>query len=324
MTSTQHIQQPADENKEHLSAEGRRMGVIYCPRPGGKRLWRKIKRCLNETEAEFDYFVSENSADVERLAAIMTRNGYGRIIVVGGDAALGYAVNGVMKTCNETGNKPALGVIPAGYGNDFAKYWGIEPADYRQTVKGLMAGRMRRIDVGRCNVTENGETRTEYFVNCVNIGVAASIMNLRHLTFSVLGLRTVSYFVSSLVLLFSRMSYRMALTTSGERFERRAMTLCVGSARGYGQTPSAVPYNGQLDISLVTTSQLTQLVHGLYLLFTGRFLSHKGISVWRTRRVKFELTDYAPLSLDGRFVCAKAESLGVDIMQEAIDFLIVK
>lgn len=84
------------------------------------------------------------------------------------------------------------------------------------------------------------------------------------------------------------MSFNLEFSTGGDHFKRRAMTLCIGSARGYGQTPSAVPYNGQLDVSLVTPPQFTQMLHGLWLLLTGRFLSHKGISVWRSNRIEIQ------------------------------------
>jgi hypothetical protein len=53
------------------------------------------------------------------------------------------------------------------------------------------------------------------------------------------------------------------------------MTVCVGSAKGYGQTPSAVPYNGWLDVSVIHRPELLQLVWGLWMLIDGRILNHK-------------------------------------------------
>ena len=151
----------------------------------------------------YDYVRSESSADVERFAAIMTKNSYTEILVVGGDAALNYAVNGIMKAALPDGKCPALGIIPAGYSNDFAHYWGLYSKDYRKNIQALLENRKRSIDVGRCAIeTKNGE-QTEYFLNCVNVGAAASIMNLKHLTFSVFGLRTVSHFLSAFMLLFN-------------------------------------------------------------------------------------------------------------------------
>lgn len=302
--------------------EKRALGIIYCQRPGTKRRWRKLQQLFKEKGVETDYIGSENSADAERIAAMMTRNGYRTIVVVGGDTALNYALNGIMKAESPTGQHPALGVIPAGYANDFAKYWGFEAKDDKRTIDSLLNGRRRRIDVGQCRCTTAKGEHTDYFLNCTNIGVAASIMGLHHLTFSLLGLRTISHLLSSFLLLFKRMSYELAFCIGGERFERRAMTLCIGSAHGYGQTPSAVPYNGQLDISLVTAPQATQLFYGLWLLLTGRFLSHKGISVWRTKRINFTHIGNAPISFDGRFAYSHVDHVEVGILPEEIEFLI--
>lgn len=329
MPRNEGMNQPNERNmltpdiKQESQEVEKKMGVIYSPRPGGSRRWKKIRRCLDEMGFSYDYVRSESSADVERFAAIMTKNSYTEILVVAGDAALNYAVNGIMKAALPDGKCPALGIIPAGYSNDFAHYWGLYSKDYRKNIQALLENRKRSIDVGRCAIeTKNGE-QTEYFLNCVNVGAAASIMNLKHLTFSVFGLRTVSHFLSAFMLLFSKLTYNLQFTTAGEVVNKRAMTLCIGSARGYGQTPSAVPYNGLLDISLVTTPKFTQLIHGIYLLLTGRFLSHKGISVWRTRKVDFTQLSEAPVSLDGRYVCNHVKHLKVDVLKEAIDFLII-
>lgn len=309
--------------QQEKTNNGRKVGVIYCPRPGGNRRWKKIRRCMDESGLDYDYVRSENSIDVERIAAIMTKNAYTEIWIVGGDAALNYAINGMMKTAEPGAKMPFLAVIPAGYSNDFARYWEMYSGDYRKIIQGFVSRRTRRIDIGRCVLETKNEQRTLYFLNCINVGVAASIMNLKHLTFSIFGLRTVSYFLSAFMLLFSRMIYKLHFTTAGEDVEKQAMTLCIGSARGYGQTPSAVPYNGLLDMTLVTTPKITQLFHGLYLLITGRFLSHKGISVWRTRLVDFSRLSDAPVSLDGRYVCNRVKRMKVDVLKEAIEFLII-
>ncbi len=301
-------------------------GIIYSPRPGRERLWKKILGNLREQQADFDYIRSENSADAERIAAMMTANGYETIIVAGGDAALNYALNGIMKTTAPQGGHPVLGVIPAGYGNDFAKYWGFAPDDCKQAIHHILHRHKRKIDVGRCTVTADGTIYTEYFLNCINIGVAASIMGIKRATHNFFGLRTLSYLTSTLLLLFKRMSYHVTFTTGGERFSYRMMTLCIGSGNGYGMTPSAVPYNGLLDISLITAPPTTQILQGIYLLLTGRFLGHKGIRVWRTPEVHFSDIGGAPVSLDGHSSYNKVhkiDTLHADVMKEEIEFLII-
>ena len=94
----------------------------------------------------------------------MTNNGYPTIIIVGGDAA----INGIMHTDSP---HPALGIIPDGFGNDFAHYFSFEESNYRRTIDALFKHRTRRIDVGSCLLTTpEGSKEKRYFLNCVNIG----------------------------------------------------------------------------------------------------------------------------------------------------------
>ena len=170
-------------------------GIIYCPKEGSPRThkrWNKIRRYLEQQGVAFDYVQSEGAGSVERLASMMTRAGYDTIIVVGGDAALNHALCGIMDSKSPRGHHPALGVIPNGFGNDFAKYWGFTTDDYKATINSLLLRRLRKIDVGTVTIPQDEGTDKLYFLNCVNLGVASSITNLKRKTSSLLALKTLS------------------------------------------------------------------------------------------------------------------------------------
>ncbi len=302
-------------------------GVIYCPKDGKprktERRWRKIRAALDAEGVSYDYVQSDGPEAVERLAAMMTRNGYRTIVVVGGDSALNRALCGVMGTDTPYGRHPALGVIPNGYGNDFARFWGIDSDDYRSAIATLVRRRIRRVDVGAAEIArEDGTEERLFFLNCCNIGAASAVTALRRKTRRRFFFRSTAYILSSLLLLFQRMGFRFAFSMSGETDERHGMNLCIGSSRSYGLTPSAVPFNGLLDVTLVSKPQTRQLLHGLWLLYTGRFLSHRGVSVWRTRHIRVTSTGHAPVSLDGRILRRGVVSADVTIKPEEIDFII--
>lgn len=52
----------------------------------------------------------------------------------------------------------------------------------------------------------------------------------------------------------------MSLKINSDIIKRKIMTVCIGNASGYGQTPNAVPYNGLLDVSVVYHPEMTQLL----------------------------------------------------------------
>ena len=100
------------------------------------------------------------------------------------------------------------------------------------------------------------------------------------------GVKPLSYFMALLSLIFERKLHRMHLKINGEHIRGRIMTVCIGSARGYGQVPSAVPYNGWLDVSVIYRPELRQLLSGLWMLIQGRILNHKVVHPYRTQHVK--------------------------------------
>ena len=100
------------------------------------------------------------------------------------------------------------------------------------------------------------------------------------------------------------------------------MTMCIGNASGYGQTPNAVPYNGLLDVSVVYHPQMTQLFEGIYLFVKGKFLNHKSVHPYRTREVEVQADPHALIGIDGRLMNTPVGPYKVTAIQEVINFLI--
>ena len=308
------------------SADNSKWGVLYCPKHGltsPQKRWQKIERCLKEKQIDFDFVQSENQGSVERLVKMMISNGYKTIIIVGGDSALNDAVNCLMQADKEVREQTALGIIPNGLVNDFARYWGFRESEYEQAVEWLSKRRVRKIDAGHIRyVNKDGDRCHRYFLNCVNIGLTAAIMNLRRQTRHLFGSRTLSFVLSSLLLVFQRLEYKMHLKINTDVVKRKVMTVCIGSGPGYGQTPNAVPYNGMLDVSVVYHPEVTQLIEGFYLLFTGKFLNHKSVHPYRTQEVQVEEAQRAMVSIDGRLMNTPVGPFKITVEQEVINFLI--
>ena len=278
---------------------------------------------LRERNIAFDKVQSENSESVERLCNMLINNGYKTIVIVGGDSALNDAVNCLMQVPAEVREGIALGVIPNGVMNDFARYWEFDEDNVEQTIGWLQQRRIRKIDLGRLRyVNKNGERCHRYFLNCVNIGLVAAIMNLRRQTRRIFGSRTLSFLFSFLLMIFQRMEYKMHLKINSTVVKRRVMTVCIGSGPGYGQTPNAVPYNGMLDVSVVYHPEMTQLIEGFYLLFTNKFLNHRNVHPYRTQEVQVIEASHAMVGVDGRLMNTPVGEFRIGIEQEVINFLI--
>ena len=113
---------------------------------------------------------SEAVGDLEEKVRAAVGEGVTRLIVAGGDGSVHEAANGIMRARKDA----ALGVIPTGTGNDFAKAAGITLEWEHATA--LLADRIaagestRAIDVGRMN--------ERYFVNGAGVGFDAKVTRI--------------------------------------------------------------------------------------------------------------------------------------------------
>ncbi len=307
---------PSNDNK---------WGIVYCPKSGAfrpQRKWEKVEKCLKDKNIDYDFVQSETSGSVERLVKMMINNGYKTIVVVGGDSALNEAVNCFMQTPKEMRDDISLGVIPNGLMNDFAHFWDMEDNDIEQAVETIAKHRVRKIDLGCIKYTnEKGEKCHRHFLNCISIGLVASVIQKRRKAQGAF-LSKLSFIPSSLLMIFQRLEYKMRIKIDTDVIDRKVMTVCVGNAQGYGFTPSAVPYNGLLDVSVVYHPEVVQLVEGFYLLFSGKILNHRSVHPYRTQEIIVEKAERAQISVDGRLMNTPTGPFKIIVQQEVINFII--
>ena len=143
------------------------------PAAGRGRAGRRQDRIVELLQSEgLPLELHESSAvgNLEELVRSHVDNGASRIVVAGGDGSVHEAVNGVMRSVNDA----ALGVIPTGTGNDFAKACDI-PLDWEHAAR-LLADRLaagqyaRTIDIGTMN--------DRYFANGAGIGLDAKVTRI--------------------------------------------------------------------------------------------------------------------------------------------------
>ena len=89
------------------------------------------------------------------LATQAADEGYELIIAAGGDGTVHEVINGLMKVPQE--NRPRLGVVPMGSGNDFAHAIGIESTP-SAALRQVFNGASRRVDIGLIEDNLGGHT----------------------------------------------------------------------------------------------------------------------------------------------------------------------
>ena len=290
-----------------------------------RKRWDKIRECLEKKGVAYDSVQSEGDVAVERLSRMLCSNGYKTIVVVGADGSLYDAANGILHMSRGKGT-PALGIIPTGIGNDFATFWGIQSDDYDAAIDNIIARRTRRIDVGVCRYTdEDGIAQHRFFLNCINVGLGARLIELTNRWRRLIGSKRLSLLPVLLAQVFERKSYHVNLKADTETIQQEVMSICIGNSTGYGQTPNSVPYNGRLDMSVITRPQWWQLFEGFWLLNRGQFLNYRNVHPYRLVSIQAQDFGRAPVSLDGRLLAGKKYApMQIDVEKERLDFIISK
>lgn len=147
--------------------------LLVNPAAGRGRAARSIsslRNLLYANEIDHHLFVSEQPGDIEKQIHLHVAEGARSVLVAGGDGSIHEAANGLL----QAGGEAALGVIPLGTGNDFAKACTIP--FYWEDALMLLADRIRsdspnrQIDVGQMN--------DRYFVNGAGIGFDANVTRI--------------------------------------------------------------------------------------------------------------------------------------------------
>ena len=298
-----------------------RWGIIYCPKVGvikPMKRWNEIREYLKGKGVEYDLIQSENFDSIERLSRVLADNGYETIVLVGGDGALQDAVNGIMASDNR--EKVSFGLIPNGIANDFAHYWGLNGDNYKYAIDCIMAHRIRKVDVGCCQYTVDGEEKNRFFLNAVNIGLSAHFVEIANRKRYIFATAT-SMIASFFHLFFYRQNYMMKFRLNNQTIEKKFMMMSIGNSRGYGMTPSAVPYNGWLDVSAIRMPRFMGMLQGLYMAWKRRIMNYSLIEPFRTTEIVIESVDNAHAGIDGR-PFTPTYPMRVAIMPEAFNFII--
>lgn len=128
----------------------------------------EVRRLLAEQHATItDVCIVKKKRDVRRLTRAAAKNGCDVVIAVGGDGTVLQVATAL------AGTEVALAIVPTGTGNLLAGNLGI-PKDPGEAVHTAVAGRRRRIDVGR--LTVDGKRRA--FTVACGAGFDADVMDL--------------------------------------------------------------------------------------------------------------------------------------------------
>ena len=125
----------------------RRFYFIINPISGGrskKEAVKYINEVMNENQLEFGIGWWETGVKVADLVKDGIALGFNTMVAVGGDGTINQVAKEIVNT------DIALGIIPFGSGNGFARHLGIK-GHIDDQMQILLNGHIKTIDTGTCN-----------------------------------------------------------------------------------------------------------------------------------------------------------------------------
>jgi YegS/Rv2252/BmrU family lipid kinase len=230
------------------------------------------------------------------------------VVAVGGDGTAHEVLNGLMRI--PVGDRPALGLLPTGSGNDTRRMMGI-PDDLARAALVLATGQRRRFDVGVCN----GIHFNNSFAAGLDAKVTAKAVEYKATKHRV-GLWL---YVSALlhVLLHELDSFAIRVGfDEGEpqHFDALIVAVTIGTTYGGGFriTPDALSDDGLFDVCMIDPLSLPQALVRLPFLIFGKHTRMRPVHMSRHSALTIESDQPLPAQVDGELLLEKRYDISIE------------
>ena len=207
------------------------------------------------------------------LARSAVAQGVESLVVVGGDGMVHMGAQAV------AGTEVNLGIIPAGTGNDVARYLGIPRKDPQAAADVVVGSHVRRIDLARSGAS--------YFVTVLAAGFDALVNERANEMAWPRGQMRYNLATLAELRVFQPLHYVLEL--DGEERRLDAMLVAVGNGPSFGGglriTHGAEFDDGWLDVVIIKPMSKLELVRTYPKLYSGRHVTHPQYEHHRVRTV---------------------------------------
>jgi YegS/Rv2252/BmrU family lipid kinase len=273
--------------------------LIYNPTAGPRNVLDELERLRSFFRARdwsVELQVTEKSGDATRMAREAAFQGKDAVIVAGGDGTVNEVVNGL------TGTGAAMGVLPVGTGNLWAKqlrvptYTLTSPRRLQEAAGGLVHGTVHAIDVGRV-----GE---RVFLCWASAGLDAKVtseMEPRERATKRLG--ALPYLIAAVLVARDYKGVESEVILDDDVVRGRTLLVVANNIQQYGGLVEVAPQakldDGLLDVFVFKGLGIQYLVRHLVRVLSQRYLDDPEIIHRQARRIEVRSRETLSVQADG-------------------------
>jgi len=310
--------------------------VIYNPIAGrgrAKKHWPEVQQALIDAGIEFD--VAATSAPLEAVTfAQKAPTKYSTVIAVGGDGTIHEVVNGLLHASNE-GETIALGVVPLGNGDDFAKMIppqttiGDKVFDWHVAIEKITQGQTKLFDVGRISgdqLRSEQNNNPQYFMNGMDIGFGAqAALNFTKVPSFLTGIA--AYLAAIMKTLIDYHIPKVSIQIDDQpAFEQSTTMTAITNGRCFGSgfwvCPDAQVDDGLLDVMVTQSVGRLKILSLIPKIMKGTHINEPILKNYRARRIVIKSEQSLVVEADGEIPYTQTQHLEVQILDKKLRMIV--
>lgn len=268
-----------------------------------RKRWPEYLKRLGQEGYLIDFAYTTRPSDASHITQRILKEGYRKVISVGGDGTMNEVVNGFFSDGQLITPEAELAIFSHGTGSDLIRSLqiskGIDPF-----LEILRQGRKRMVDVGEVLFYDNSGKQTHrYFLNVADVGLGGETVARVNQQSKLLGGK-LSFLMGSILSILRYQNKVMLCEIDGKLiFEGRLNSIMVANGRYIGGGMMIAPHaeldDGLFDIVILGDFSAFTLLRHLPKIYRGTHLKIPGVKVYRGRSVVITSTEKAVLDIDG-------------------------
>lgn len=248
----------------------------------GLRTWKVVESRLKQLGREYAACVTATPEEAERhVRAHLQQYPHSTIAVLGGDGTI-HRLLPIL-----SGTQAALGIIPAGSGNDTARGFHI-PAEPLQALNTILQGQRNAVDL----IQVNDKWTLTALATGFDAEVAEAVNHSRYKRWcNRLGIGSAAYLIGAVIMMFKFKPAAADITVNDITHHYNNVWLtAIANSTSYGGgiriCPQAVPHDGEVDVCIVHSCSRWTLMKVFPTVFSGKHVNLPYVSMLRGRNVR--------------------------------------
>ena len=292
---------PVTEKKKILFIINPKSGV-----QSKRNLARMVEKNIDRNRYDLHVEKTAYAGHAAELAASAVKDGFDVVVAAGGDGTVNEVARSLVHT------DTALGVIPCGSGNGFARHLGI-PVNMAKSIDFINKAEPVSIDYGVLN-------GTPFFCAC-GVGFDALVSN----DFAKANNRGLATYVQKTLVDWVKYEpevYEVVADSVKKKY--KAFLIACGNASQYGNNAYITPYasmrDGLLSVSVMEPFTAVEVPFVVAQLFSNTLNKNSHVTTFSTRKLTIKRKQQGPVHYDGEPAIMDAE-LCIEVVPDGLKVL---